>query len=58
MEKKLETREDGKTRIILKDGSMGTPWFKTQEHALRAIGRAVLKDGDGWVVQFKWRAIK
>ena len=57
MKKKLETREDGKTRIILDDGSMGSPWFKNEENALRFIGKNVLKYGD-WVSKVKWKILK
>lgn len=56
MEKKLETREDGKTRIVC--GQMVTRWFKDQDSALRFIGRHVLKCGGGWVAHIQWKILK
>ncbi len=57
MRKKLEIREDGKARFVLKDESMASNrWFKDQEAALRWLGKQVLAGNeDTWVMKLKWR---
>jgi hypothetical protein len=57
MQKKLQIREDGKARFVLKDDSLVTTrWFKNQDTALRWLGKQVLAGNeDTWVAKLKWR---